>query len=115
MKITFAGGSDDIVTVRTGKDVEEYYTYERGPVMWHADVTDGAIEVVRVTALQLGDGDGVWHFAAGQIAEDFPLPDWPITIRQDPHTRYSALLEIDAPDGAKVTNIWPKVGDDDDS
>jgi hypothetical protein len=105
--ITFSGGSDDVVTVQTGKDVEEYYTYERGPVMWHADVTDGAIQVVRVTALY----DGCWSFAVGQVDDDFPLPDWPISIRQDPHTRYSALLEIDAPDGAKVTNIWPKGGD----
>jgi hypothetical protein len=110
VKITFSGGSDDVVTVQTGRDVEEYYTYEKGPLMWRAHVSGpDPDDVVVVTAL-MSEG-GCWNFAAGQDADDFPLPDWPITIRQDPHTRYSALLEIDAPDGAKVTNIWPKGGD----
>jgi hypothetical protein len=110
VKISFAGGSDDIVTVTTPDGTEEYYTYERGPIMWHADVTDGAIQVVRVYALY----DGCWSFAAGQVNDDGPMPDWPISIRQDPETRYSALLEIDAPAGTKVRNIWPESGEETD-
>jgi hypothetical protein len=106
--ITFSGGSDDIVAVTTPDQAEEYYTYEKGPIMWRADVIGPEPgQVVRVTALLLE----TWHLAAGQLSEDNPLPDWAMRIIQDPDTSYSALLEIDAPEGSTIANIWPKAAD----
>ena len=54
--------------------------------------------LMRVRALY----DGCWSFAVGQIDEDFPLPDWPIRIRQSDRVVYSVLLEVDLPDDRAV-------------
>lgn len=112
----FSGGSDDIVTVigetDSTSDTEEFYSNESGAIMWRATVRDPeGPYAVAVTALYLDSGN--WHFAAGQDSAAWPLPEWPISIRQSEDCHYSAELVIVAPDGAVLTDIWP--GEEKDS
>lgn len=106
--ITFTGGGDDNVCVTAPGQSEEYLTYQEGSVMWRADVTGPETgQAIRVTALFDEGQTGCWSFAAGQVDDDTPMPDWPISIRQAPDTSYSALLAIDAPAGTTIRNICP--------
>lgn len=108
MTIKFTGGSDDIIEVEGCEGADEFTSYEDGPVMWHGDlVAPGGTDVMRVTALFDFKQSGCWSFAVGQALEEVPLPDWPIQIRQHPEVEYSVLLEVDAPAGTRLTNIWP--------
>ena len=107
----FSGGSDDMVTVTTETDsggvTEEFYTYEKSPVMWRAVIRDasGTDDAVSVTALLMDSGN--WHLAVGQYSEAWPLPDWPIAIRQSDDCHYSTELVIVAPGSALLTDVWP--------
>lgn len=108
MKIGIYGASDDGVVLEIdGKTVEEYDTYEPGPVMWRADLRAPDGDIMRVHALY----DGCWSIAIGQAEEDTPLPDWDIQILQK--SGYSTMAQIEAPAGTELVNVWPtRSGDD---
>lgn len=105
--IKISGGSDDLVEVEGCEGADEFNVYGPGELVWRADLTTAA-EALRVYAIY----DGNWSFAVGQADEDLPLPSWPVRITQHPDIAYSVLLEIDAPDGARLTNVWPERSDD---
>lgn len=106
MKLTFAGASDDLIEINGPDGPDEFDVYGRGPIMWRADVISPASRpVIRVSVLLVDEDEGCWHVAAGQVDEDTPLPDWPITVRQAPDTGYATVLEIDAPDGCTLRVI----------
>lgn len=107
MKITFYGASDDVIEVEGCEGADEFNSYERNS-MWHGDLVT-ADAAIRIHVFY----DGCWHVSVGQADEAIPLPDWPIKISQHRSLPYSALLEIDAPDSTRLTNVWPERGDDD--
>lgn len=45
--------------------------------------------------------DGVWSVGIAQLAEEVPLPNWPMTFGVN-DKGYSVALEIEVPDSAKV-------------
>lgn len=100
--VKFYGASDDLIEVEGCDGADEFNSYERGPVMWHGELFDGT-DTLRVHAIW----DGCWSFAVGQCDESLPLPNWPIRISQHRSLPYSTLLEIDAPAGAWLVNVWP--------
>lgn len=101
MYLKFSGGSDDLIEISGVPGFDEVGWLGSGP--WRADVTGPDGEQLRVY-VALTDS-GCWAVGVGQVDEDYPLPSWPVTIRQDPGCPYSALLEIEAPEGAKLTVV----------
>ncbi len=85
---------------------EEHYSYEQGVrrARWRGDLVAPCGDMLRVYALF----DGCWHFSVGQAGRSSPIPAWPRAIVQHPTVSYSALLEIEAPLGTGLTNIWPR-------
>lgn len=111
MKIGIYGASDDGVVLEIdGKTVEEYDTYEPGPVMWRAELhaPDGA--TMRVQALFTDS----WSIAVGPAGEEALLPAWPVVIVPATDECRSAMAEIQAPDGTEIISIWPLNDGDDD-
>ena len=124
--ITIYGASDDLVEVDGCEGADEFYvkSVPDGHVCWHGDlIAPGthAGEQMRVHAIY----DGCWHFAAGQVDEDVPFPLWPLTIRPGsgmtdaarkgtaPYIpAYTVVLSVDAPEGTRLTSIWPKTEED---
>lgn len=109
--ITIYGASDDLIEVQGCEGADEFNVYgDDGKVHWHGDFVGPDVrEQVRVHAIY----DGCWHFSAGQVEEDVPLPAWPLAIRQGTkdEAEYTAVLTIDAPPGTRLLNIWPKRDD----
>ena len=117
MKIRIYGASDDLVEVEGCPGADEFNSYESTIVMWRGDLRAPDGSFMRVHALY----DGCWSFAPGMVGEDHPFPAWPFMIT--PHqgfedstfkVPYTVLLEIDAPDGTELVNVWPAQGGDDD-
>lgn len=113
--ITIYGASDDLVEVAGCEGADEFNVYgsdAMGPVMWRGDLIAPTGEAMRVHALY----DDCWHVAIGQADEAIPLPGWATQIRQhtgglfpgDRPIPYSVVLTIDAPDGTRLDNVWPK-------
>lgn len=110
--ITIYGASDDLVEVEGCEGADEFYVHggvSGDTVCWHGDlVAPGGTEQMRVSAFY-GE-TGTWHFALGQTDESVPFPEWGNGISQH-ESGYSALVTIDAPDGTRLTNVWPKQQD----
>lgn len=105
--IKIYGWSDDLIEVEGCDGADEFASYERGPVMWRGDlIAPGGDIAIRVRAI-FDDGDGCWTFALGHAIEGIVYPGWPVRISQHPDSENSVLLEIDAPDGTKLLNVWP--------
>lgn len=69
-------------------------------------VRHGSDKLIVVGQYAAGSG-GTWLVGVEMVEEDAPLPPWPIRIRP-PHageTPYSPTLEIDAPEGATVSDV----------
>lgn len=83
----------------------EHYSHERGArrARWRGDLVAPDGEAVRVYAIF----DGCWHLSIGQAGRECPIPTWPHAITQHPTIPYSALLEIQAPSGTRLVDIWP--------
>lgn len=107
MSITFYGASDDLVEVEGCPGADEFNVYGPAIMCWRGDLVAPDGSTMRISALY----ESCWSFAVGQADEDHPLPEWPVRIAQSPEVRYSVLLEVDAPDGTTLTNIWPSVED----
>jgi hypothetical protein len=109
--IRISGGSDDIIVVEGCDGANEFNSYQSGPIMWRGNlIAPGGTDIMRIHAVL---ADGCWSFALGQANEDLPFPEWPVKVRQHTHSDYSVLLEIDAPVGTRLDNIWPTGGDRD--
>lgn len=92
----FSGASDDLIEIEGVKGGDEY-----SGMTGRDEIVAGTFNVggkLRVRALY----DGCWSFAVGQVDEDIPLPDWPISVTQHPETPYSVALVIECPDDVKV-------------
>ena len=109
MKIRIYGACDDGVIVEGCEGADEFDTYERGPVMWRGDLVAPNGDTMKAHALF--SDDGCWSVALGQVTEDHPFPEWPVKVRQHTSRDYSTMVEIDAPDGTKLENVWPKRDD----
>jgi hypothetical protein len=104
--IVFYGASDDLVEVAGCEGEDEFCiaNVKDDQVCWHGDlVAPGGREQMCVSAIY----DGCWSFAVGQTMEDVPFPDWGNGFGQSPDVAYSVELRIDAPEGTRLTNIWP--------
>lgn len=96
----FYGASDDLVEVEGVKGSDEFAcgwhpSNHRGPGVVAQFNLGGRLRVFAIY-------DGCWSFAAAQVDEEIPLPEWPIRVRQSTDTPYSTRLEIDVPDDVKV-------------
>ena len=94
----FYGASDDLIEIEGVKGADEF-----GLKRW---CEDRKVEVsqpfilggkLKIYALY----DGCWHFSLGPVAEDVPLPEWPIRYKLGGRG-YSVELEIDVPDDVYV-------------
>jgi hypothetical protein len=107
--ITIYGASDDLVEVAGCEGADEFYVASvllDGQVCWHGDlVAPGGTEQMRVSAFY----DGCWHIALGQTDESVPMAAWGNGTGQAPDCDYSAMASIDAPEGTRLTNVWPEV------
>ena len=112
--ITIYGASDDLIEVEGCDGADEfnvYGTYKApSPVMWSADLIAPGGDSMQVHAI-LTDR-GCWAIAVGQSDEDIPLPSWPVTVRQHRSIPYSTVVEIAAPDGTRLDNVWPERDED---
>lgn len=108
MKIRIYGASDDLIEVEGCEGADEFNSYQQGLVMWHGELRAPNGEVIKAFALY----DGCWSIALGQAAEDQPFPEWPVKVRQHTSLDYSVMVEIDAPDGTALENVWPSRSDD---
>jgi hypothetical protein len=111
--ITFYGRSDDLVEVEGCTGADEFYAADvsiaGAEACWKADLVAPATwarEQMRVRAIY----DGCWSFAVGQVDEDLPMPAWALTLTTH-ESGHSVELRIDAPEGTRLTNIWPPQGD----
>ena len=113
--ITIYGANDDLVEVEGCIGADEFNVYGEGKLMWRGDFVAPDETKIRVHAVY----DGCWHFAIGQVDEDIPIPAWPLSFAQGgltpdalagkapPYPRYSVVLQIDAPEGTRIRNVWP--------
>lgn len=102
--ITIYGASDDLVEVGGCKGADEFGV---PGVEWSAELIapDGS----QMAVYARYEGNGCWSVGASQVDEDIPFAPWPVTIRaaqagaDEPH--YSAAMDIDAPEGTRLTNV----------
>lgn len=107
MKIRIYGASNDLIEVEGCEGADEFNTYEKGFAMWWGDLRAPNGEVMRAHAVL--SNNGCWSIALGQVDEGTPFPEWPVTIRQHTSLDYSAMVEIEAPEGTVLENVWPEV------
>lgn len=105
MKIRIYGASDDLIEVEGDGITDEFNSYEKGHAMWRGDLRAPDGDVLRAHAVF--SDDGCWSIALGQAYEATPLPTWPVTIARHPQMSYSTMVEIDAPQGTVLENVWP--------
>jgi len=98
-KITFYGSSDDLIEIEGAPGADEYYADTDREEPEGRFIVGGKILV-----MALYDKNGCWSFSLGQLHEDVPFPDWPISFRQH-ENGYSVELTIEAPDDAIVCRI----------
>lgn len=89
-ELRFYGASDDIFECE-GAIREEIDCFNK-PGIYHLKSADGEMQVVGYYL-----DSGLWSVGISQIAEDVPLPAWPVQYQV--HERgYSPMLTIQAPD-----------------
>lgn len=111
--ITIYGASDDLVEVKGCIGADEFYALG-DPDNWHADLIAPDGPQLRVHAAY--ERTGSWSVGASPFDEDeAPFPAWPVTIRAADAARreppHSAVLEVDAPEGTRITNVHPASGE----
>lgn len=111
MKILIYGASDDLVCTDVGGELDEHQAYGANP--WVGLLTAPNGDALAVHAWWHGR-EGLWHVGAGPAPDvpggdedGRPMPDWLVRVRRssnaDRAPSYSAVLEIDAPDGTRLT------------
>lgn len=108
-EIRFYGASDDLIEVEGCEGADEFNTTERGPMVWCGDLIAPGGDAMRIHALY--DNRGCWSFSIGQADKSIPFPEWPVRVRQHTNVDYSVLLTVDAPEGTRLTSVWPENGD----
>lgn len=89
-ELRFYGASDDLFECE-GAIREEIGCFNK-PGIYHLKSSDGEMQVVGYYL-----DSGLWSVGISQIAEDVPLPAWPVQYQV--HDRgYSPLLTIQTPD-----------------
>lgn len=96
-QLTLRGFSDDTVEYELDDLADEIYD-PSGSLMLRVEAPDG--QAMRIWAVYKDD---VWAFAALQVAEDVPLPDWEIRVDQSPDCLYSTRVTMIVPEG---TAVW---------
>lgn len=94
--LTVHGASDDLIEASGIEGADEYNAIDGGRL----EVT-GPNDQRFYVWCTYGNG-GTWVLGVGQIDEDIPIPNWPMTLRQAETCRYSTELVIDCPEGTKV-------------
>lgn len=95
LRMKMYGASDDLIEVEGIPGSDEFEADGGNDLLMGSFVVGG---VIRVRAIY----DGCWSFSVGQVDEDVPLPEWPISLGQHPECDYSALLEIEVPDHTTI-------------
>ncbi|HBL5329214.1 TPA: hypothetical protein LR339_000952 [Enterobacter hormaechei] len=95
-ELRFYGASDDLFECE-GAIREEIDCFNK-PGIYHLKSADGEMQVVGYYL-----DSGLWSVGISQIAEDVPLPAWPVQYQV--HERgYSPMLTIQAPDDITLKN-----------
>lgn len=93
-ELTFYGASDDLLECE-GAIREEIGCYNK-PGIYHLKSAEGELQVVGYYL-----DSGMWSVGISQIAEDTPLPAWPVTYSMYEHG-YSVQLTIVVPDDTSL-------------
>lgn len=109
-KLTFYGSSDDLFEIRgtTRQEPCEAASLD-GPAVAKIEAREGCVCVVAVYAPK-GSGAPCWALGLMPVAEDVPIPPWPVTFRLHeirPGGGYSAELTVTVPDDAVVSMVSP--------
>lgn len=92
--LQFYGASDDLLECE-GAIREEIDCFGK-PGIYHLKSAEGEMQVVGNYL-----DSGVWSIGVSQVAEDVPLPPWPVTYTM--HERgYSTLMTILVPDDTSL-------------
>jgi hypothetical protein len=102
--ITVYGASDDCIEVDGCEGADEF---SAPGGRWHGDlVAPGGTEQLRIYA-EYGRADSeCWVIALLPTDEDVPFPDWGNGAGRS-ENGYSCELRIDAPEGTRLTNVYP--------
>lgn len=102
MKLYFSGSSDD----NFGWEADSGYGDEIGcygtPGWFKAQVPNGDGLMVFAHYTPKGCPDGTWVLGVTLLAENRPLPDWPISYATA-ENGYSPVLVVDAPEDVAIT------------
>jgi len=106
--VKFEGYSDDT-----------FGAYWKGGDVDHDDYASGSIRVMRVRAggeemfvtgiYAPGNLAATWAIGIAPIEDYQVMPSWPMTWRFE---RYSAVLELELPEGFEITLVCPAGGQD---
>jgi len=96
--LTVFGSSDDLIEVDGVEGADEFNDtsgHWRGII----EAPDGATAIVYVDLRR----NGTWTVALGQYEEDYPLPNWPVSITVDEDLcAYSTKATIEVPEGTTI-------------
>lgn len=99
---TFSGSSDDVFQYEEqGCGGDEAYAYDDEIAAFKITNDHGGLIVIGSYSPK-ATGNGCWAVGVAPLAEDVPLPDWPMAISLAKNG-YSTELMIDAPDGVRIT------------
>lgn len=94
--LTMYGASDDLIEAEGIPGCDEFTAdYNPDSLTMGSFVVGGKMRI-------LAAYDGCWMFAIGQVDEDVPLPDWPISISQHTDISYSTMITIEVPEGTTL-------------
>lgn len=101
--IRIYGASDDLVefegTRRAWGEPDEVNTFHGAHFIVHDEPTERALALLAEYTPA-----GCWAIGIAPADEGAPMPDWP--LRWSFRHNYSAQLELDAPDSARVRRVF---------
>lgn len=98
-KLTFTGHSDDLFCVYVnGSALDEIDTCGVGKAMYSIE---NGNEIIIVVGEYASD---CWMIGVQQFDEETPIPNWQISLSQNPDCDYSPMLTIVCPDETLVIN-----------
>jgi hypothetical protein len=104
--LKFYGASDDLFEIEgtAGAEPDEIGCFDSIPAVKITGEDCGMIVVAAYAALDAMPGGmpGCWAIGICPLDEDVPLPGWDMRWRTE---GYSAVLEVDVPDGVVVSQV----------
>ena len=98
-KLTFTGYSDDVFLLYVNSNPSgQIDSFDRRVIF----LIKSNNEQLLVIGEYISD---VWMIGVAQVNEDTPLPNWTISIIQNPECGYSPLLEINCPDDVVISDF----------